>query len=151
MKAHHRGWFTPFPPFFQYFGLSSKFKHLLLLLAKCSSIYFVYKSKVHRGRMCYIVTLWRFLASVSPPVQGGVGGGSCFFILNSKLYILHLYYLFLAIKIPPIMQVNSRTLITSKGSRYWYFSVPIKAVPMTFWLISPPTKREGPNECINVM
>ena len=39
MKAHHRGWFTPFPPFFQYFGLSSKFKHLLLLLAKYSSIY----------------------------------------------------------------------------------------------------------------
>ena len=90
-------------------------------------------------------------AAYSPPVQGGVGGGSCFFILNSKLYILHLYYLFLAIKIPPMMQVNSRTLITSKGSRYWYFSVPIKAVPMTFWLISPPTKREGPNECINVM
>ena len=78
MKAHHRGWFTPFPPFFQYFGLSSKFKHLLLLLAKCSSIYFVYKSKVHRGRTYYIETLRRFLAFVSPPVQGGAKGGSLF-------------------------------------------------------------------------
>ena len=48
--------------------------------------------------------------------------------------------------VPPLMQVNSRTLITSKGSRYWYFSVPIKAVPMTFWLISPPTKREKDKE-----
>ena len=53
--------------------------------------------------------------------------------------------------IPPMMQVNNRTLMTSKGRRYWYFSVPIKAVPMTFWLISPPTKREGPKECIKVM
>ncbi|WP_208843908.1 hypothetical protein, partial [Butyricimonas faecihominis] len=61
----HRGWFTPFPPFFQYFGLSSKFKHLLLLLAKCSSIYFVYKSKVHRGRTRYIETLECVLATVS--------------------------------------------------------------------------------------
>ena len=92
MKAHHRGWFTPFPPFFQYFGLSSKFKHLLLLLAKCSSIYFVYKSKVHRGRMCYIVTLWRFLASVSPPVQGGVGGGSSQIKLFQYRYSYYIFY-----------------------------------------------------------
>ena len=33
-------------------------------------------SPLHRGRMRYIETLIRFLASVSPPVQGGVGGGS---------------------------------------------------------------------------
>ncbi|MBS7197499.1 MAG: hypothetical protein KH111_05165, partial [Bacteroidales bacterium] len=32
------------------FGLSAKFKHLVLLLANYSSIYFGYKSKVHRGR-----------------------------------------------------------------------------------------------------
>ena len=70
MKAHHRGWFTPFPPFFQYFGLSSKFKHLLLLLANYSSIYFVYKSKVHRGSECGSITLKRLLAPFPPPYKG---------------------------------------------------------------------------------
>ena len=74
MKAHHRGWFTPFPPFFQYFGLSSKFKHLLLLLAKCSSIYFVYKSKVHRGetdaRKRYNVTMQRVLPLSKGELEG---------------------------------------------------------------------------------
>ena len=76
MKAHHRGWFTPFPPFFQYFGLSYKFKHLLLLLAKCSSIYFVYKSKVHRGRNERKKAPQCFNVVCPPPVQGGVRGGS---------------------------------------------------------------------------
>ena len=33
-------------------------------------------SHLHRGRTRYIITLKRFLAFVSPPVQGGVRGGS---------------------------------------------------------------------------
>ena len=43
-------------------------------------------SPLHRGRTRYIATLKHLLASVSPPVQGGAGGGSPF-ILNFKFYI----------------------------------------------------------------
>ena len=32
-------------------------------------------SPLHRGRTRYIATLKHLLASVSPPVQGGAGGG----------------------------------------------------------------------------
>ncbi len=44
-------------------------------------------SPLHGGRIRCTVVSWRFLAFVSPPVQGGAGGGSCFFILNFTFYI----------------------------------------------------------------
>ena len=42
------------------------------------------------------------------------------------------YPLLRAIRIPPTMQARSSTLITSKGSRNWPFSVPIKVLPISF-------------------
>ena len=46
--------------------------HLFLILTTPSN------SPLHRGRTYYIETLRRFLAFVSPPVQGGAKGGSLF-------------------------------------------------------------------------
>lgn len=50
------------------------------------------------------------------------------------------YPLFRAIIIPPIIQASNNTLIASKGSIYWYFSVPSKANPICFIPISPGVK-----------
>jgi len=47
------------------------------------------------------------------------------------------------------MQASSRTLTASKGSRYWYFPVPISVCPIRCMSISPSVKAEGANEWVS--
>ena len=44
------------------------------------------------------------------------------------------------------MQASSSTLTASKGSRYWYFPVPISVCPIRCMSISPSVKADGANE-----
>ena len=93
------------------------------------------KSVAYRSTLLLALRLdASYLARSDTPV---VIPGGCFFQVALLCSLLQASYaacypLLRAIRIPPTMQARSSTLITSKGSRNWPFSVPIKVLPISF-------------------